>query len=300
MHETSRKEKKERPGIAVFAYSEVGYVCLEELLRRGANVRIVFTHTDDPAENIWFRSVRELAEANGIPARTDGRIGAEATRALREAGTDLLLSFYYRAIVPKEALDVPRLGAYNMHGALLPKYRGRACVNWAVLNGETETGATLHVMTEHADRGDIVAQEAVPIDYGDTALDVFRKVAEAARDIIARTLPLLESGSAPRTPQDETQATTFGRRRPEDGLIDWSKTAARIYDQVRALTHPFPGAFAEVEGKKTFIWRARPLPGAAEPGAIVSRTPLVVGTGEGLLEVERLQREGEEERADLQ
>jgi methionyl-tRNA formyltransferase len=246
-----------RPKTAVFAYSEPGCVCLEELFRAGANVVAVFTHEDDPKENIWFRSVREIALARGVPVRTDAKLGPEAARVLRSLGVELLFSFYYRSMIPKEILELPRRGAYNLHGALLPKYRGRACINWAVLNGETETGATLLVMTERADRGDIVAQKPVPIGPDDTALDVFLKVSEAARAALAESLAAIEAGTAQTTPQDESEATTFGRRRPEDGLIDWTRAPARIHDQIRALTHPFPGAFTFVDGRKLFLWRSR-------------------------------------------
>jgi methionyl-tRNA formyltransferase len=154
-------------------------------IKDGANVAIVYTHEDDPSEEIWFRSVKKIAEKNNIPVRTPAKIGAPEIEELRQIAPELVFSFYYRAMIPKEVLDIPRLGAYNIHGALLPKYRGRACVNWAVLNGEKETGATLHVMTEFADRGDIIAQKAVPIDLKDTAYDVFMKVTWAARDILA-------------------------------------------------------------------------------------------------------------------
>ncbi|MCC8057423.1 formyltransferase, partial [Cloacibacillus sp.] len=222
----------DRPKIVLFAYSEVGCLCLEELIKDGANIAAVFTHNDDPGEEIWFRSVRAIAEKNGIPVCTPQKLGAEEADYLRSLEPELILSCYYRALIPKAVLDMPRLGAYNIHGALLPKYRGRACVNWAVLNGEKETGATLHVMTERADRGDIVDQERVPIEFTDTAYDVFMKVAEAARLILARRLPELEAGTAPRRPQDEAEATCFGRRRPEDGEIDWDKSAVEIYNLI--------------------------------------------------------------------
>lgn len=290
-----------RPAIAVFAYSEVGYVCLDELLKLGANVVVVFTHEDAPGENIWFRPVGELARSNGIQVQFDVDLRkkdfVDVAAQLREMGVELILSFYYRAIIPEDILAVPQLGAYNIHGALLPKYRGRACVNWAVLNGETETGATLHVMTMQADRGDIVDREAVAILREDTAHDVFLKVADAARTIVARSLPSLEAGEASLEPQDETQATVFGRRTPDDGLIDWNKSAEEIYNMVRALTHPFPGAFTTVDGKKLYIWRARVIPGCGVPGSIVSRSPLLFGTGGGLLEVLSCQIEGELERS---
>jgi methionyl-tRNA formyltransferase len=299
-----------RPKIAVFAYSEPGYVCLEELFRARANVAAVFTHEDDPQEEIWFRSVAALAAEKGVPVRTDTKIGPDAVNFLREAGTQIILSIYYRAMIPGEALAIPRLGAYNIHGALLPRYRGRACVNWAVLNGETETGATLHVMTESADQGDIVDQESVPIAYEDTALDVFKKVAEASRLVLSRSLASIEAGAPPRTPQDESHATKFGRRRPEDGIIDWNRTAEQIYNQVRALTHPFPGAFTIADGKKLFIWRARVAgqntgqkPGqklgqelSQEPGAVVSRHPFLMAAADGFVELLSWQFDGEDER----
>lgn len=289
-----------RPRTVIFAYSEVGCLCLEELIKDGANVAAVFTHEDDPNENIWFRSVKEIAEKNGIPVRTPKKLEADEVEYFNSLAPELVLSFYYRALIPKAVLDAPRLGAYNLHGALLPKYRGRACVNWAVINGERETGATLHVMTERADRGDIVDRQAVPIEFTDTAYDVFMKVAEAARQIVARRLPELEAGSAPRRPQDESAATCFGRRRPEDGKIDWSKSAEEIYNLIRAVTHPFPGAFTELAGKKYYIWKARPIEGGAKPHTIVSENPPVIGTGDGLLEILRLQPEGGEEGETLQ
>lgn len=285
-----------RPRVALFAYSEVGALCLESLIADGANVVLVFTHEDDPGEEIWFRSVRAIAAKHDIPVRTPKKLDEAELTALRAAEPDLIISLYYRAMIPKEVLEMPRLGAYNIHGALLPKYRGRACVNWAVLNGETETGATLHVMTEFADRGDIIAQKAVPILFEDTAHDVFMKVARAGRDILTESLPALEAGTTERLPQDESQATKFGRRRPEDGEIDWNKSAVQIYNLIRAVTHPFPGAFTHVGDVKTFIWKAEPVNGCGEPGRIISNKPLLFGTGAGLLRVISYQPEGEAER----
>ena len=285
-----------RPRIAVFAYSEVGSACLEDLIRDGANVAVVYTHEDDPKEEIWFRSVKQTALDSSIEVRAPSKIDADEINRLREIALDLIFSFYYRAMIPKEVLDIPKLGAYNIHGALLPKYRGRACINWAVINGEKETGATLHVMTESADRGDIIAQKAVPIEFEDTAHDVFLKVTEAAREILMSSLPSLENGTAKRYPQDESKATKFGRRRPEDGEIDWNKSAEEIYNLVRALTHPFPGAFTYWDCKKYFIWKALPAEGTFEPGKIRSESPMLVGTGRGLLRILRIQPEGEPER----
>ena len=285
-----------RPRIVCFAYSEVGSVCLKQLIKQGANVAAVFTHEDDPNEEIWFQSVKQVAEDTGIPVRTPKKLDDEQLEYFRSLKPELVLSMYYRAMIPDEVLEVPRLGAYNIHGALLPKYRGRACVNWAVLNGETKTGTTLHVMTHFADRGDIVDQQEVTIEFDDTAHDVFLKVVEASRVVIERQLPALEAGTAPHRAQDESQATKFGRRRPEDGEIDWNKSAIEIYNLVRAVTHPFPGAFTDIDGRKMFVWKARPLEGRAAPKEIVSKSPFLVGTGSGLLEILSFRFEGEEEK----
>ncbi len=285
-----------RPRIVCFAYSEVGSVCLKQLIKQGANIAAVFTHEDDPNEEIWFQSVKRVAEDAGIPVRTPKKLDDEQLEYFRSLKPELVLSMYYRAMIPDEVLEVPRLGAYNIHGALLPKYRGRACVNWAVLNGETKTGTTLHVMTHFADRGDIVDQQEVSIEFDDTAHDVFLKVVEASRVVIERQLPALEAGTAPRRPQDESQATKFGRRRPEDGKIDWNKSAVEIYNLVRAVTHPFPGAFTDIDGRKMFVWKVRPLEGSAAPKEIVSKSPFLVGTGGGLLEILSFRFEGEEEK----
>ncbi|GHS86247.1 hypothetical protein AGMMS49957_04060 [Synergistales bacterium] len=287
-----------RPKTAVFAYSEVGFVCLKELIFDGADVAVVFTHRDDPGEEHWFGSVEEFALAHDILVRTDDKLNEGSAALLRSLDVELIWSFYYRAIIGPEILSIPRLGSYNMHGSLLPKYRGRACVNWAIINGEETTGATLHAMNVYADRGDIVDQEAISIDIDDTSLSVSQKIADAARAVLSRSYAAIESGAPNLTPQDETKATKFGRRTPSDGLIDWNKSAVEIYNLVRALTHPFPGAFAVIDGQKTYIWRARPLDGPqSEPGKIVSKNPLIFATGDGLLEVTSFQPDGESERS---
>ena len=270
----------------VFAYSEVGHTCLKELLRQGTTVQAVFTHEDDPAETRWFPSVAALAREAGIPVFTPDALGDEEYALVQSLRPDALFSFYYRSMIAERFLEIPPKGAFNMHGSLLPKYRGRACVNWAVLNGETTTGATLHHMVRRADAGDIVDREAVPILPDDTALDVSRKVAEAAGVILRRTLSEIALGAAPRTPQNEAEATSFGRRTPADGLIDWRESAVRIHNLVRAVTHPFPGAFTFHRGKKLFIWKTQATELAsvdAPPGRVLSGDPLRVVAGRGVL-----------------
>ena len=281
--------------VVVCAYHNVGYRCLEELLRQGAEVALVFTHEDSPTEEIWFSSVRELATSYGIPFITSDINDPANVARLKEISPDFLLSFYYRNMIRPELLEIPRRGALNLHGSYLPKYRGRVPVNWAVINGETETGATLHYMVEKPDAGDIVDRERVEIKFTDSAFDVFTKVTDAAVTVISRTWPLLRDGVAPRIPMDLTQGSYFGGRKPADGQIDWTKPAVAIYNLVRGVTHPYPGAFTHLNGKKVVIWSAWPVEGAGEPGHVVSTEPLLVGTGAGLLEIRSLQREGEAE-----
>jgi methionyl-tRNA formyltransferase len=281
--------------IVVCAYHNVGYRCLEELLRQGAEVAMIFTHEDSETENIWFSSVRDLADKLGIPWRMTEINEPENIALLREMAPDFIFSFYYRNMICREVLEIPKHGALNMHGSLLPRYRGRVPVNWAIINGESESGSTLHYMVEKPDAGDIVDQERVPILFTDTALDLFNRVTEAAVTIIRRSWPLLVSGAAPRIPMNLREGSYFGARKPEDGLIEWTRGAVPIYNLIRGITHPYPGAFTFLDGRKVVIWSAWPVEGNGEPGRIVSTEPLLVGTGEGLLEIRSLQAEGKKE-----
>lgn len=289
-----------KPRVLVFAYHDVGYECLEVLLTRAADVVAVFTHADDPGEHIWFKSVAELARERGIAVHTPKAISSpEWITRIRALRPDLIFSFYYRHLIGPEVLALASLGAYNMHGSLLPKYRGRAPVNWAVLNGETETGATLHVMVQRPDVGDIVDQERVPIGPEETAREVFAKVTTAARTVLERQLDNLLAGRAPRRSQNEAEATYFGGRRPEDGRIDWRREARSIFNLVRAVTRPYPGAFTDFRGRRLYIWWARVQdPSGGLPGEVVATAPLTIATSRGGLEVAEWQWEGQAARRD--
>ena len=287
-----------KPRILVFGYHEVGYECLHELITRGQNVVAVFTHTDNPREEIWFRSAAELAARHAIPVYTPETVNTpEWIGRIPDLQPDLIFSFYYRTIIGREILALPRLGAFNMHGSLLPKYRGRVPINWAIIHGETETGATLHHMVARPDAGDIVDQEAVPIGPEETAHQVFLKVTATARRILARRLDNLLHGTILRIPQDESRATYFGGRKPEDGRIAWGQDAHAIFNLIRAVTHPYPGAYTEVDGRRLFIWWALPREAAGGlPGEVLSTAPLRIATGNGSLQIEALQWAGEAEQ----
>jgi methionyl-tRNA formyltransferase len=284
--------------IVVFGYHDIGVVCLQELLHQRANVVAVVTHQDDPGEAIWFGSVAELAAASGIPVHTPDDPNVPAfVEEVRHLRPDLIFSFYYRRLLSPVILAIPSLGAINLHGSLLPKYRGRAPLNWVLVHGETTTGVTLHYMDARADHGDIIAQGVVTITIEDTAFTLSQRLTAAARGLLAETYPLIVAGRAPRIPQDHTLATTFGRRRPADGRIDWSGSTRQIYNLIRAVTRPFPGAFTFWEGMRIFVWAARPPAGRAAdspPGTILgigNGGVLEVATGDGVLEVLRLQAE---------
>lgn len=251
----------------VFAYHDVGVRCLKTLLSGGVQVPLVITVPDDPHETQWFASVAETARDYGLAVvTTDNPNTPEFAARLAALEADFLFSFYYRAMLGAPLLECARRGALNMHGSLLPRYRGRAPVNWAILNGERQSGATLHYMVARADAGDIVDQQAVPILEDDEAYEVYAKVTAAAEIVLARSLPGLIAGSAPRRAQPIVPGEYFGRRRPEDGRIDWNWPARRIHDLVRAVAPPFPGAFGEVEGQRWRVLRTRVAPHTLAPG----------------------------------
>lgn len=227
----------------VFAYHDVGVRCLSAVIDCGVEVAFVVTHGDDPNEGGWFASVADSACANGIEVLVDPD-EEQLDARLNVSAVDFIFSFYYRRMLPQKILSRARCGAFNMHGSLLPKYRGRAPINWAILNGESETGATLHVMTDKPDAGPIVDQEAVTIGPDDLAVDVYRRVVAAAERVMRRTLPDLLAGRAALRPQDLSRGSYFGGRRPEDGEIDWTWSAVRIHNLVRAVAPPYPGAYA--------------------------------------------------------
>ncbi len=284
--------------VVVMAYQDIGYAGLDELLEMGAEVVAVVSHPDDPHEEIWFRSVADRAREAGVPVLVPPSVNdPDVVRRLAAFAPDLILSIYFRDIIKPEVLALAPRGALNLHGSLLPRYRGRCPVNWVLIHGESETGVTLHHMEARPDMGDIVAQRAVPIDDDDTALTLNGKLGGAARVLLRETFPLLVAGTAPRIPQDHARATTFGGRRPEDGRIVWPQTARQVYDLVRAVTHPYPGAFTWWRDRRLFVWQTRLVDGAGDrevPGRVVGVGDggIVVTTGGGALRLERVQLAG--------
>ncbi len=244
----------------VFAYHNMGVVGLEALKRENFDIRAIFSHLDDSEENCWFDSVVDWAEKNSVPVFCPEDVNtADWIKKIDAMAPEVIFSFYYRNLLGKEILNIPPSGAYNLHGSLLPAYRGRCPVNWVLLNGEESTGVTLHHMVEKADAGDIAGQREVLIEIEDTAFTLYKKLCRCAKELLKELLPMIKNESAPRIPQDLQLGSYFGGRKPEDGMIDWSWPVMRIYNLIRAVTKPYPGAFTYLpEGEKLLIWWGYP------------------------------------------
>jgi UDP-4-amino-4-deoxy-L-arabinose formyltransferase/UDP-glucuronic acid dehydrogenase (UDP-4-keto-hexauronic acid decarboxylating) len=277
----------------VLAYHEIGCAGLQFLKEAGAEITGVFTHEDDPGENLWFGSVAQRAKDYGLRVYAPVQINdPEWVEVIRDCEPEILFSFYYRKLLSARILEIPSRGCYNLHGSLLPRFRGRSPTNWAILLGEKKTGVTLHEMVVKADAGVIVGQKGVEISEDDDARAVLMKQVEATRALLAEVYPLLIQGRAPAIVQDERLATKFGGRRPEDGEIHWQQSAESIHNLVRAVAYPWPGAFSTLRGQKCMIWRTRryrgPMPASMpEPGTVMGATEqgMLVACGAGCVEV---------------
>lgn len=277
----------------VFAYHDIGCAGIEALLSAGYEIAAVFTHADDPRENNFYGSVAQLCARNGIPvhAPEDANHPLWIER-IAKLNPDYIFSFYYRNLLSEALLATAGKGAFNLHGSLLPKYRGRAPANWVLVNGETETGVTLHRMVKRADAGAILAQQKVSIDRTDTGLSLHAKLRDAAAALLRDALPQLAQGKLAETAQDESQATYFGRRTAADGKLDWKQPAETLFNLVRAVTQPYPGAFCAVGEHKLIVWQAEVVKGneGLAPGRVISVSPLRIACGEDSLVIRFGQR----------
>ncbi len=272
----------------VFAYHDMGCVGIEALIDAGYQITAIYTHLDNPGENHFFGSVAHLAAEHNIEVFSPENVNHPLwVERIKDSAPDIIFSFYYRDLICDEILSVPPQGAFNLHGSLLPRYRGRAPLNWVLVNGETETGVTLHKMVHRADAGDIVAQYNIPIDPSDDALRLHKKLTRTARELLTEQLPLIKNGRLTLTPQDESKATYVGRRTPEDGRLDWNRSADELHNLVRAVGEPWPGAFSFSGTTRFIVWKSRvrqDLPSAV-PGKVLATSPLTIATAKGALEV---------------
>jgi len=281
--------------IIFFGFSDVGYKCLKMLLDKGCNVVAVFTHDTDAGEAHWFESPETLAKENFIPVFKPTTLKTDKwARKVKYLKPDLILSLYYRNIIPENIFEcAKKLGAYNMHGSYLPTYRGRAPLNWSIINGENYCGASLHVLEKHFDTGAIVEQEKVEFSEDEYVGDIQPRVSAAAVRVLEKALPSILSGSPKLTNQDASHATYFGKRTPEDGRIDFTKTAREVFNLIRGVSHPFPGAFTDIDGKRVKIWRAKigENTNGAKAGNIVKDSPLTIACADKFIEIEESQIE---------
>jgi len=287
----------------VFAYHNMGIASLDALFNQGFDIVAVFTHEDDPGENCWFGSVKNWAVKKNIAVYTTEEVNSPQWIAkILAINPDIIFSFYYRKMICSEILDLPRIGAFNLHGSLLPSYRGRCPVNWVIINGEAQTGVTLHYMIEKPDAGDIVGQKAVAIEFSDTAKTLYDKLCGAARNLLDEVLPLIKKSEIPRRKQDLKAGSYYGGRRPDDGRIDWKKSADEIYNLIRAVTEPYPGAFALLDNdEKIIIWWAEPvvLEEAVIPGELINANKeVLVQTAENAIKLLDIEVKGKRLRGE--
>lgn len=272
----------------VFAYHDMGCVGVQALLDAGFDIAAIFTHADNAQENAFFGSVARLAAERGIPVYAPDDVNHPLwVDRIAEMKPDVIFSFYYRNLLGEAIMNNARIGAFNLHGSLLPAYRGRAPLNWVLVNGETQTGVTLHRMISRADAGAIIAQQAVEIADADDALSLHRKLTESAKHLLEGALPTLKNGTFSETAQDESKASYVGRRTPEDGRLEWEKPAQTLHNLVRAVSDPWPGAFSFVGTHKFIVWKSRVRSDVApaRSGTVISVAPLIIACGEGALEV---------------
>jgi methionyl-tRNA formyltransferase len=276
----------------VCAYSSVGREALAGLMDAGIKVLALFTYAQDESET-WFEPPAVLAKIHGIPVFMEKRFNEDSVfETIRTLKPDFLFSFYFREMIQARFLELPRLGAYNLHGSLLPKYRGRAPINWVLVKGETETGITLHAMTPKPDDGDIVGQLKIPIDWDDTALSLTAKSTEAGRILVRNVAPKLVDGTAIRIKQKSLAPSTyFGGRKPEDGQLDFSMTAAEAFNLIRAVADPWPNAFISTTSGRLDIAWALPTALPCVPGCF-KLTPegTVLGFAKGAMMLHALRK----------
>jgi methionyl-tRNA formyltransferase len=269
---------------------------LERMAAAGHSLLAVVTQPDRPrgrGQNPAPPPVKEAALRLGLPVYQPERIRRpEAVEYLRALAPEAMVVVGYGQIIPQSIIDVPPLGILNVHASLLPKYRGAGPVQWALINGETRTGVTIMRIDAGLDTGDMLLKAEAEIGPEENAIDLARRLAEMGAGLLVETLEGLAAGKIAPEKQDSSQATYAPLLKKEDGLIDWQRPAAWIHNRIRGL-QPWPGAYTGFRGQTLHIWKARiagPVAGTA--GAILGVKPLVVGCGEGALELQELQLEG--------
>lgn len=249
--------------IVFFGATELGHRCCQALVEAGEEVvgivsmprEFPISYAERPVRNVTYQSFDDIAERAGVPLLDVTSLKDESVQeAIAGWRPDFGLAIGWFYLFPRELRDRFPRGVAGIHASLLPRYRGGAPLVWAIINGEKRTGATLFYLDEGVDTGDVIAQAEVEIGPDDTIREVYERAADASVELVREFVPLIRQGSAPREQQDHSQATTFPQRSPDDGEIDWSKSAREIRDFIRAQTRPYPGAFTYIDGRKVMIW----------------------------------------------
>jgi len=254
-----------------------GLVTLRALHAAGHEVALVITHpspTDEHAQH-FNESVAKFAEQRGLPVVICSAVSADVVRRVESLEPDVIVSSNWRRLLPSLLLRSAKHGGINIHRSMLPRYAGVAPINWAVANGETKSGVTIHMMTDEFDMGDIVVQEALPIGPAETATDIFHKTTPIVERLVVEALTRLDSGTVQLIKQDAAQAEFFHPRGDKELRIDWAKTNVEIYNLIRAQSDPFANAFTSFEGKRLKIKTAA-LPDRryrGTPGRVCERLP---------------------------
>ena len=254
----------------------------------------VVAHPPDPEDGVRYESVFAFAKQRGWNVTRGKGKDPQTFEFVRAAKPDLLWITDFRYLLPQELIAFGRTGAVNLHPSLLPRYRGRAPVNWAILHGETKLGLTAHFVDEGMDTGDIIEQVSFEISEDQDVGDCLEILYPLYTDITKRTLNRFLSGSVPRIVQDHSLATAFPARRPADGLIDWRQSARSVHNLVRAVAAPYPGAFTSVAGKKLLVWKARVRSDCGAdfpPGCVVNadESGISVQCGTGVLDLLKIE-----------
>ena len=276
---------------------DIAATCLKNILDDGFDVVAVYTQPDRPkgrGMKMVFSPVKELAIANNIPVYQPENFRADETvEELRALQPDVVAVVAYGRILPQRVLDIPKCGCINIHASLLPAYRGSAPYQWAVLNGEKETGVTAMYLCREMDAGDIIDVEKTPIGENETAGELLDRLAVMGGDLLSKTLTKIQAGCCPRTPQCCEKATYAPMLDKSICPIDWTKTAQQVHDHVRGL-HPWPVATAVIGGTFFKIHDTVIVDGKGEPGEILglTKTGLRIACGEGAVEIRSLQAEG--------
>lgn len=273
--------------IVFLGSQELGARCLQVILNQGHDVVGVATFEPEAHEN-WTDEVARLADQHGVPRIRGRRFRTKkALDALRAAEPDYILAIGWRWILHDDVLAIPKHGCLGIHGSLLPRLRGFAPVNWALIRDAKKTGPSLFYFDSGIDTGDVVGQRPFPITDEDDAASVRIRLADASVELLEEYLPQLAAGTAPRNPQPKEGATYGPQRKPEHGVIDWDLNPRRLFNWVRGLTRPYPGAFTHLGGRRVDVWKVRVLEGGGPgPGVVVPHEDrLVVGTGAGRVEI---------------